>query len=145
MAERDLKTTINTRIAFKITTEENNNTAGFPGEIIDMFGFESIVFSMQLGLRFGGEGDIILIIEDSDVGDLTGFDASAEPVEDTFLIGTEADTLLDTDFTESSIGYVGKKRFVRARVVTENIGSFPNTLTFGVTAILGDAVSQPTT
>jgi len=142
MAERDLQTTTSERIAFKITTEVNNNTAGFAGEIIDMQGFESIIFTVQMGLRVSAAGDIKLIIEHSDVGDLSGFNASAVAVTDDFLVDTEDNTFLDDDFTIASIGYIGKKRFVRARVVTENIDT---NITFNVTAILSDAISQPTT
>jgi len=136
MAERDIKTRIIERLGFFPVVITSSFPSGQPGPIIDMQGFESIVFAMAVGAIIGGAGDVQLRIEHGDLSNL----ADSVPVPDEFLSGTEADTLIDTLGNTSSIGYIGKKQFVRAFVIPANIVT---SLAVAVVAILGDGLTQP--
>lgn len=136
MAERDLKTTVTERNAHDIENFTGNGVS--PGEIINTFGFESLLFVLETGNHTGSNTAISLLIEDGDDAGLS----DAEEVADDFLIGTEEETITTTEHTVKSIGYVGKKQYVRASiVVTDHDGD----VIVSTIAILGDAVSQPTT
>ena len=81
------------------------------GNEIDMLGYEGITFFLFTGTLT--DGSYVLLIEDSDTSG-SGYAA----VSDTFLIGTEVATTLTASDSVTSIGYVGKKRYVRASIVS---------------------------
>lgn len=132
MSTIDSKSKIKQEIGLNIQAISSDTTTN--GTEIDTVGFESLVFIQQLGTAT--DGDYTLLIEDSDVSG-SGYVA----VADDFLIGTEADTQLSTSNTTSRIGYVGKKRYVRASVVSANTTTGA---TLGVLGILGHADVNPT-
>ena len=110
MARYDMKSEILQSIALNSQTISSDTTTA--GTDIDMQGYNSLTFILQVGTVT--LGDVTPLIQDSD-DDITYAD-----VTDTFLSGTEAAALLDTSNTTSRIGYVGKKRYVRFSVVTAN-------------------------
>ena len=107
----------------------NTTTAGIS---IDTKGFESLTLFVELGART--DGSFLPLVQDSD-DNITFAD-----VNDQFLIGTEAEALLNTANTIKSIGYVGKKRYVRLSLVSSGVSSGA---TATATAILSDAYSNP--
>jgi len=132
MAKKDLKNGIEQRYAKTFVTI--TSTVPVVGLVIDMSGFESLVFILMTISH--AQGNVTLLIEDADNFD---FDVNVAEVSDDFLIGTEAETTLDTLSATSSIGYAGKKRFIRASLVAANTPI----LEAGAIAILSNALSQP--
>jgi len=110
MARYDMKSEILQSIALNSQTISSDTTTA--GNDIDMQGYNSLTFILQAATVT--LGDVTPLIQDSD-DDITYAD-----VTDTFLSGTETAALLDTSNTTSRIGYVGKKRYVRFSVVTDN-------------------------
>ena len=119
----DDKSEIKDVVAINIQAIASDTTTA--GVEIDTQGFNSCTFVMQTGAVTAG--DATLLIQDSDTSG-SGY----ANVDDDFLSGTEASTKLDTANTVSSIGYVGKKRYVKASVVTDNSAD----LTVGAVALL---------
>ena len=122
-------------VAQSITSD--GDTAGI---IIDTKDFESITFSMMVH-SIGGTGDHTLALEDGDDSGLS--DAANVLVADDpkTLVGTLK--TLDTALDINRVGYIGKKRFVRAKIVTANASSL--TGVSGVVAVLSNPKSGPTT
>ncbi len=112
MARYDIKSDILQVIAFEGATISSDTTTD--GEIIDMQGYNSVVFILQTGAV--SAGDVTALIQDGDASNLS----DASDVTDTFLSGTEASTLIDAANTTTRIGYVGKKRYVRLSAVSDN-------------------------
>ena len=120
MAVKDSKTKYDAKIALNTQAISSDTTTN--GVKLDLAGYLGATFAMTVGAV--SAGDVTILIEDS--ADNVTFAA----VADQFLISTEA--TLDTANTITSLGYVGKKRYVRASVVTANSAN----LTVGVTAFL---------
>jgi len=130
MSSYDKKSLLKVVKALNIAAITANTTTA--GNSIDTKGFESITFSVELGART--DGSFLPLIQDSD--DNINF----VDVVDQFLIGTEAEALLNSANTIKSIGYVGKKRYVRLSLVSSGVSSGA---TATATAILSDAYSNP--
>jgi len=120
MATKDSRTKYDAKIGLNTQAISSDTTTA--GVKLDLSGYLGATFSMTLGAV--SAGDVTILIKDST--DNTTFAA----VADQFLISTEA--TLDTANTITSVGYVGKKRYVQASVVTANSAN----LTVGVTAVL---------
>ena len=133
MASKDLKTNINTVVAFDNTTFDSNTT--IQGNVVDTKGFESVTFSNIVGIVT--DGTFTPEILDCDTSDGTFI-----AVADDFLVGAEAQAALTVSNTTSKIGYIGKKRFVRedftSTFVTLGVDSISST------AILGSPLHAPT-
>jgi hypothetical protein len=127
----DQKTVIKNVKAFAPAVVSTDATTA--GEIIDTLGFESITFLLQGTIT---AGNITPLIEDGD--DAALGDAAA--VSDDFLIGTEAAAKLITTTTETAIGYVGKKRYVRLSAVSANSCN----IVFACQALKGNPEVKPT-
>ncbi len=125
MASIDLKNDIKDLVALDTQVIASDVTTA--GNIIDTVGFESVTFVLQAGVVTAG--DVEALIEDGDDSGLS--DAAA--VADDFLIGTEASTNISATNGIATIGYVGKKRYVRLSSVTANSAN----LTVGSVVILG--------
>jgi len=129
--KRDMKTLIKQLLALNIQTiATDTDTAG---NEIDTQGFESLTFLLMIGALT--DGDYTLKIQHSDVSGSGYVD-----VPDDFLVGLESETQLDTANTISKIGYVGKKRYVKATVTSANTTSGA---TVGAVAILGTPRQAP--
>jgi len=128
--KRDMKTLIKNVKAFAPAVVSTDATTA--GEIIDTKGFESITFLLQGTIT---AGDITPLIQDGDDAAL----GDAANVVDDFLIGTEAAAKLITTTTESKIGYVGKKRYVRLSAVSANSCN----IVFACQAVLGNSEINP--
>lgn len=109
---KDLKNNIYVEVGLDGQTISADTTTA--GNIIDCLGFESAVTVLQVGVV--SAGDVTILLEDGDDSGLS--DAAAVP--DTFLVGLESDTTLDTANTVSTIGYKVRKRYLRPSVVTDN-------------------------
>jgi hypothetical protein len=126
MANIDLKNDIKTLVGLDVQAISSSTTTA--GNIIDTQDFESLTFVQVLGALT--DGTYTLLIEDGEDSGLS--DAAA--VADDFLVGTEASTVLSAANGISRIGYVGKKRYVRASVVSATVTTGA---TAGVVAIQG--------
>jgi len=133
MSSVDLKNNISTLVGLDLAAISSSTTT--VGNIIDTAGFESTTFVQAIGTLT--DGTYTLLIEDGNDSGLS--DAAA--VADDFLIGTEAATVLSVSDTNSRIGYVGKKRYVRASIVSATVTI--GVAAAGVIAILGSAHSNP--
>jgi hypothetical protein len=132
MATKDLKNNIDDSIGIDIQAISSDTTTA--GNIIDSSGFESVTFIQATGAYT--DGTYTLLIEDGDDAGLS--DATA--VADDFLIGTEAATALSAANSSSMIGYNGKKRYVRASIVSTSTTSGA---TAGCIVVRGDALTNP--
>lgn len=115
MSSRDLHNNIKTDTAFNIQAISSDTTT--PGNIIDTAEFEGLEFILLASTLTAG--DFTPFIEDDDDPTFLGSVA----VLDDFLIGTEAEAAYiggSGDNTTRRIGYIGKKRYVRLSIVSEN-------------------------
>jgi hypothetical protein len=131
MASIDLKNNIAPELAVDIQAISSDTTT--VGTEVDTAGFESVTFILTTGAYT--DGNYTLLIEDTDTTG-TGYVA----VDDSFLIGTEAETTLSAANDSSRIGYVGKKQFVRASIVSDTTTTGA---TAGAVVLLGSALSNP--
>ena len=129
MANYDKKSLLKVIKALNIVTITANTTTA--GNSIDTKGFESITFSVELGART--DGSFLPLIQDSD--DNVNFVSASQS-----LIGTEAEALLNSANTCKTIGYIGKKRYVKLSLVSSGVSSGA---TATANAILSDAYSNP--
>ncbi len=130
MASYDQKTSLKAVKALNIASIATNTTTVGPS--IDTTGFESITLFIELGART--DGTFLPVVQGSDDN------STFADVTDGFLIGTEAEASLNTANTIKSIGYVGKRRYVRLSIVSSGVTSGA---TVSATAILADAVKRP--
>lgn len=130
MSSYDTKSLLKAVKALNIGAITSNTTTA--GNSIDTKGFESLTLFVELGART--DGSFLPLVQDSD-DNITFAD-----VVDQFLIGTEAEALLGTANTIKSIGYVGKKRYVKLSLVSTGVTTGA---TASATAILSNAYSNP--
>lgn len=130
MASYEQKTSLKALKALNIASIATNTTTA--GSSIDTKGFESLTLFFELGDR--ADGTFLPLVQDSDDN------STFADVIDQFLIGTEAEALLNTANTVKSIGYVGKKRYVKASIVSSAVASGA---TASATAILANAAKRP--
>ena len=83
------------------------------GNVIDTVDFESLEFTLIMGIFFDGDFDILL--EESDTGAFAG-EENVVVADD--LIGTP--TTLSGQNTLTRVGYIGKKQFCRLTVLGTN-------------------------
>lgn len=85
---------------------------------IDTKGVESVLFAYVPEPTSIGSfaGTAIMSFEDNDIS--TSPSAPWEAVEEEFVVGNPTDEIIDTLRVPKKLGYVGKKRFVRLKVVT---------------------------
>lgn len=131
MASVDLKNNIKPLNALNIQSISSNTTTN--GVEIDTQGYDSVTFEILTGART--DGTVTPLIQESDTsGSYSG------SVADDDLIGTEAEAALSAAHSRSTVGYVGKKRYVRLSLVSTSVTSG---LTAGASAILGSAKHNP--
>ena len=130
MASYEQKTSLKALKALNIASIATNTTTA--GSSIDTKGFESLTLFFELGDR--ADGTFLPLVQDSDDN------STFADVIDQFLIGTEAEALLNTANTVKSIGYVGKKRYVKVSIVSSAVTSGA---TASATAILANAAKRP--
>lgn len=128
--EKELHNDIDELSAFDAAAIASDTTTN--GNIIDTQGSESLEFIMQLGTVT--TGDFTPLIEESDASNLAGSNvvAAADRLGDL--------TLMDTSDTLVRIGYIGKKRYVRYSIVSDNTGVID---CISVIAILGHPQHAP--
>jgi len=135
MASQDITNRIKILIARKFGSHGGGGDTILTGNIIDTLEFESIDFAIQTSaVQSGTSAQLVLVDGDeANLSDEASIDAA-------FLIGTEAETLIDTADTTKTIGYVGHKRFVRADI---SVISGGNAIDVGSFVILGNAHREP--
>ena len=136
MTMRDLAHDLGLTPAISAITVSDNTAQ--VGAIIDMKGFSSIMFAINVGLVADAAGVFTVLLEDGDDSGLS--DAAA--VDDSFLIETEADASWTqaTQSTARKLGYIGYKRYLRVTVTpTTNAAA----CTFAVTAVKGHPRNAP--
>jgi hypothetical protein len=130
----DLKSSVEPVVGLNFGSIATDTTT--VGNIIDSAGFASLVLTLATGTVT--DGDYTLVVEHGDDSALS----DATTVAATDLIGGLPSFTADTDDNlAKAVGYVGKKRYVRASIVSANTtsGAF-----IGVVAIKGHAISKPT-
>jgi hypothetical protein len=130
MAQKDSKNILLEKNA--LNTQVINTDTTTNGVIIDTLGYESVLFILKMGIVTAGNATIL--IQDGDDASLS----DAANVDDKWLLGTEV--TLDASNALASIGYIGKKRYVRLSVITAGTAD----LTAGAICMLGDAIVNPT-
>lgn len=114
---RDLANHVEVRRAISPAAAVADNTA-FVSEIIDVAGYQSLVFAILLGALADADATFTVLVEHGDESNLS--DAAA--VADAGLTGTEASAgfTFAEDNKVRKIGYVGSKRYVRLTVTPAN-------------------------
>jgi hypothetical protein len=114
---RDLANHLEVRRAISPAAATADNTA-YVSQIIDLAGFQSLVFAILLGALADADATFTVLVEHGDVANLS--DAAA--VADAGLTGTEAAAGFNfgDDNKVRKIGYVGNKRYVRLTVTPAN-------------------------
>lgn len=132
MSSFDLKNNVSVVNALNIQAISSSTATA--GVSIDTKGFESATFAIQSGTLTDGT----YTPEVSESDDNSTFTA----VSDDFLIGTEANAVLvaTDDNKVKTIGYAGKKRYVKITITSSGVTSGG---TLGVTAILGHPKTAP--
>jgi hypothetical protein len=130
MASYEQKTSLKPVKALNITAITSSTTT--VGSSIDTKGFESLTLFVELGART--DGTFLPLVQDSDD------DINFANVDDQFLIGTEAEAQINTANTIKTIGYVGKKRYVKLSIVSTAVTSGA---TVSATGILANASVKP--
>lgn len=132
MAQKDLHNSIKNTFTLsqqKIGTDTTTNGVG-----VDTTFFESIEFVMSGGVNQVSIFKALLLLEDSDT------DSNFTPVADEFILGDPALAFLDenNEFEIISLGYIGKKKFVRGSIVSTGAGGGDGILSVGI-MIVADA------
>lgn len=132
MSSFDLKNNVSVANALNIQAISSNTSIA--GVSIDTKGFESVTFAIQSGTLTDGT----YTPEVSESDDNSTFTA----VADDFLIGTEANAVLvaTDDNKVKTIGYAGKKRYVKLTITSTGVTSGG---TLGASVILGHPKSAP--
>jgi hypothetical protein len=130
MASYDQKTLLKPVKALNIGAITTNTTT--VGNSIDLVGFSACTILVELGART--DGTFTPVVQDSDDNSVFA------DVIDQFLIGTELEAVVNTANTIKTIGYVGKKRYVKLSLVSSAVTSGA---TASATAILGHSAVNP--
>lgn len=131
--EYDIHNGVLQKVALSIATASNGTRQG---DILDIAGFQSVEF-----LPFSKlipEGDYLFFIEQGDDSGL----ADAEMLPSELTLGSFP--IYDTGdvHTATRVGSIGKKRFVRMSIKSENVSSSGGT--FGALAVLSNPNTRPT-
>lgn len=129
---RDLANTIHAVRAISPAAAVTDNTP-FVSQIIDLAGYNSLVFLILLGALADADATFTVLVEHGDAANLS----DAVAVADQHLTGTEASagfTFAD-DNKVRKIGYVGSKRYVRLTITPANNAG---NVFLGALALLGD-------
>ena len=140
MASRDLMNNVNLKRAISPAAAGTDNTA-IVSQIVDTSGYESCTLAIILGANTDTNATFSVLIEDGDVSNLS--DNAA--VADAQLIGTEAlagFTAASDDNALRKIGYVGRKRYVRATITPS--GTDSGNIFVSAVWILGHPMNAPT-
>lgn len=136
---RDLMNKIHTVNAIPPVAARTDNTP-IVSNIIDMRGYESLVFAISLGANTDANATFAVLVEESDASNMSGQNA----VADEYLNGTEAlaGFQFDDDNETRKIGYVGTKRYVRLTITPT--GNDSGNIFVAAVAIMGAPSRQPT-
>lgn len=134
---RDLYNHLTFRRAISPVSVADNTAA--VSQIIDVQGFDSLVFAIATGSLADADATFAVLVEDGNDSGLS--DAAA--VIDAELNGTEAAAgfQFDDDNETRKIGYIGNKRYVRLTITPSANAS---AALISAVAVLGNASLQPT-
>lgn len=111
MANQDFTALIDPKVA--LTAQAIASATTTTGTIIDTQNAFGVSYLLSLGSATVA-GTFTPLLEESDASDMSG----SNEVADAYLIGTEAGAALTVASTVKKLGYVGKKRYVRLKIVT---------------------------
>lgn len=133
---RDLYNNLTFRRAISPVSVADNTAA--VSQIIDVQGFDSLVFAIATGSLGDADATFAVLVEHGDDSGLS--DAAA--VADAELNGTEAAAgfQFDDDNETRKIGYIGNKRYVRLTITPSGNAS---AALIAAMAVLGNASLQP--
>lgn len=133
---RDLYNHLTFRRAISPVSVADNTAA--VSQIIDVQGFDSLVFAIATGSLGDADATFAVLVEHGDDSGLS--DAAA--VADAELNGTEAAAgfQFDDDNETRKIGYIGNKRYVRLTITPSGNAS---AALIAAMAVLGNASLQP--
>ena len=137
MAMRDLYNHVKTSIG-TAAISGNAGTTAETTATIDMQGYNSLLWSINLGVLSDTDATFAVTMSESDASNMSGSNAVAAAD----LIGTYAlaSFQFDDDGTTKKIGYKGSKRYVTLTITpTANTGAW----LYSVTAIQGKARHFP--
>lgn len=132
MSSFDLKNNVNALNALNIQAISTSATVS--GVSVDTKGYESATFAIQSGTLTDGTYTPEILESDNN--------STFTAVADDFLIGTEANAVFvaTDDNKVKTIGYAGKKRYVKITITSSGITSGG---TLGATVILGHPKTAP--
>ena len=128
-----------------IATAQTDNTA-IVSEIIDMQGFESLVFVVLLGTLADAAFTTVFLVEDGDDSGLSDAAAVRDVELLPFSSGSTPEIVAAFDQADDDlvrrIGYVGYKRYVRLTITpSDNTGDLP----IAIVAALNHSTTLPVT
>ena len=133
MAVKDLHNNIFTERALNMAAISSDITT--VGNVIDMQGYDSVEFVLELGVVTDGDYSLILTEATTSGGSYTA-------VADTDLVGTEPAFTADTDDQAlGRVGYIGNNQFLKATILSANTTTG---CTAAVLAIKGNKNDAPT-
>lgn len=133
---RDLYNNIAVRRA--ISPVSVADTTAQVSQIIDLAGFESMAFLINIGSVADADATFTVLMQEGDESDLS----DAASVADADLLGTEAAAAFqfDDDNEVRKIGYKGSKRYVRLTITPVNNAS---AALISAVAVLGHPHNAP--
>lgn len=126
------------------STRVADNTAQV-SQIIDLQGFESAMFTINIGTIADADAAFTPLLEEGDAADLSDNAAVADSDMISMTPGTAPETAaafqFDSDNQVRTLGYIGGKRFIRLTITPANNTGNAD---FGVTCLLSRAGLLPT-
>ena len=136
MGNREIHNTTEKAIAF-LYRSITGSAAVHVGLVVDSTGFESLEFIMEGGVISQGFPDALYVMELEDSDNGINFDS----VKSDFII-TEGVVIAESNKT-ISIGYIGKRRFVRPSIARVGAAFSATIDSIGITVIGADAHHIP--
>jgi hypothetical protein len=128
MATKDINTILS--ISNALNAGVINSDTDTDGEFIDTQGFYGLTFSAEATAYT--DGTFTLQVLESDTASAPDFTATAAD----FVIGAGSITAVDTP---AKIGYVGKKRYARLRIVSTGVTTGATLTAIAIRGVPGDA------
>ena len=128
MATKDINTILDVSNAFNAAVI--NSDTDTDGEFIDTKGFYGLTFAVESTAYT--DGTYTLQVLESDTAAAPDFTVTAAD----FVIGAGSITAVDTP---AKIGYVGKKRYARIRIVSTGVTTGATLTALAIRGVPGDA------
>lgn len=134
----------NIQIKRAISPVSVSDTTATVSQIIDLQGYESCVFAINIGSVADADATFTVLLEEGSASDLSDNAAVADADMISQTVGTAPETAagfqFDSDNQVRKLGYIGSKRYVRLTITPAANAS---AALFSAIAILGDANINP--